>query len=131
MKNFHWIPRILCILAILFVSLFAADSFAPELTLWQQISGFFMHLIPSFVLLLILIVSWKRELLGGIIFIVIGIIFTPIVFSMNYQMNHSLATSLSVIAMITLPFIIIGVLFLISYFRKRKELRNKDKLPGL
>jgi hypothetical protein len=31
-----------------------------------------MHLLPSFVLLLILIVSWKRELLGGIIFIVLG-----------------------------------------------------------
>jgi hypothetical protein len=126
MRNFHWIPRILCILAILFVSLFAADSFAPELTLWQQISGFFIHLIPSFVLLLILIVSWKRELLGGIIFIVLGIIFTPIVFSMNYQMNHSVGTSLSVIAAITIPFILIGVLFLISYFRKKKELKKNS-----
>ena len=28
LRLFHWIPRIICILAILFISLFAADSFA-------------------------------------------------------------------------------------------------------
>jgi hypothetical protein len=121
MKYFHWIPRILCILAILFISIFAADAFSPELTWWQQISDFFLHLVPSFILLLILIISWKRELIGGIIFIVIGIIFTPIIFSMNYHNNHSLAISLSIIAAITMPFIIVGVLFLISYFHKRKN----------
>ena len=26
---FHWIPRVLCILAILFISMFALDAFAP------------------------------------------------------------------------------------------------------
>jgi hypothetical protein len=126
MKNFHWIPRIFSILAILFISIFAADSFAPELTLWQQITGFIMHLVPSFVLLLILIVSWKRELLGGIIFIVLGIIFTPIIFSMNFQNNHSLGISLSVVSVITIPFIIIGVLFLISHFRRKKQLKKES-----
>ena len=55
-KILHWLPRIICILAILVVSMFALDSFAPELTFWQQIGGFLMHLIPSFVLLSILII---------------------------------------------------------------------------
>jgi len=126
MRNFHWIPRILSILAILFVSLFAADSFDTNLTWWQQISGFVVHLVPSFILVLALIIAWNKELLGGIVFIFLGFIFTPIVFSMNYKGNHSIGISLSVIAMVTFPFIIVGVLFLISHFRKMKELKKKS-----
>jgi hypothetical protein len=125
MKKFHWIPRILSILAILFISLFAADSFDTNLTWWQQVSGFILHLVPSFILALVLIIAWNKELLGGIIFIVIGFIFTPIVFSMNYRGNHSIGISLSVIAAVTFPFIVVGVLFLISHYSKRKEL-NKN-----
>jgi hypothetical protein len=126
MKNFHWIPRILSIFAILFVSVFAADSFDTNLTWWEQISGFIIHLVPSFILALVLIIAWNKELLGGIIFIVLGFIFTPIVFSMNYRGNHSIGISLSVIAAVTFPFIVIGVLFLISHYRKRKEQRENS-----
>ena len=49
---YHWLPRILCILSILFISMFALDAFAPNLTIWQQITDFLIHLIPSFILLL-------------------------------------------------------------------------------
>jgi hypothetical protein len=119
-KILHWAPRIICILAILFISIFAADSFAPELTIWQQISGFIIHLIPSFVLLIILIVSWKRELFGGIFFTLIGIVLTPFIYTLNYSRNDSIAMSIGIVSMITLPFIIVGVLFLMSYFTKKK-----------
>ena len=57
LKVFHWLPRIICILAILFVSLFAADAFSPELTIWQQLGAFIMHLIPSFILIAFLIIE--------------------------------------------------------------------------
>ena len=117
----HWVPRILCILAILFVSLFALDSFGPGLTVWQQIGGFFIHLLPSFILTIILIVAWKWELIGGTILAVIGLGFTPMIFSMNYQMNHSIGLSLGIIASITFPFILIGVLFILSHYMKKKQ----------
>lgn len=118
---FQWIPRILCILAILFVSLFALDAFDPALNLKQQILGFLIHLIPSFVLLLFLIIAWKRELTGGIMFIAIGIILSPIVFIHNYNMNHSISMSLGIILIITIPFVIVGLLFLISYRMRNKK----------
>lgn len=125
MKNsialYHWLPRILCILAILFISLFAADSFDnPEQTIWQQLGGFFIHLIPSIILLLFLIVAWKRELIGGIIFIVIGIVLSPLVFMLYYNRNHSVWMSLTVILFITLPFLLVGILFLVSHRKKKK-----------
>jgi hypothetical protein len=64
-KIYYWLPRVLCILAILFISLFALDSFSPELTFWQQIAAFLMHLIPSFILTALLLIAWKWEYIGG------------------------------------------------------------------
>ncbi|OGB62348.1 MAG: hypothetical protein A2Y94_11380 [Caldithrix sp. RBG_13_44_9] len=121
-RVFHWLPRIICILAILFVSLFAADAFAPGLTIWQQLGAFFIHLIPSFILLALLIVSWKWEFIGGIIFTVIGLGLSPLVFMINYKMNHSIWMSLGIILMITIPFVVVGILFIMSHNKKKKNL---------
>ena len=118
-KIFHWLPRIICILAILFVSLFAADAFVPELTIWQQLVAFIIHLIPSFILLAFLIVAWKWEYIGGIIFIIIGLGLSPFLFVHNYKMNDSIWISLGIIFSITIPFVIVGILFIVSHFRKK------------
>ena len=119
-KVMHWLPRIICILAILFVSLFAADAFEHGETAWQKLGAFFMHLIPSFILITILVVAWKWEFVGGIIFILIGLIFSPIVFNMNYRMNQSVLLTIGIISSITIPFIVIGALFIISHQLKKK-----------
>ena len=118
-RVFHWLPRIICMLAILFVSLFAADAFASGLTIWQQLGAFIIHLIPSFILLAILIVAWKWEFIGGIIFIIIGLGLSPIIFMHNYKMNQSIWMSLGIIMIITVPFIIVGGLFIVSHFKKK------------
>ena len=119
-KVLHWTPRIICILAILFVSLFALDAFDSELSTWKQISAFAIHLIPSFILLIFLVIAWKWEKIGGIIYIVLGIGFSPIIFVKNYNMNNSIWMSIGIILTITIPFVIVGSLFLISYMKKRK-----------
>ena len=127
-KVFHWLPRIICLLAILFVSLFAADAFAPELTIWQQLGAFIIHLIPSFVLIAFLIVAWKWEYVGGIIFIIIGLGLSPLVFIHNYKMNHSIWMSLWIILLITIPFVIVGILFVVSHFLKKRELHKTTNI---
>ena len=116
----HWAPRILCIIAILFISLFALDAFDPKLTIWQQIGAFLMHMIPSFVLTVLLIIAWKREYIGGIIFTAIGAVFTPIIFMHNYKMNQSIEMSMTIVIMITVPFIIVGILFIANHFEKKR-----------
>ncbi len=118
---FHWLPRVICILAILFVSLFAADAFSSELSIWQQIGDFIIHLIPSFILILFLIVAWKWELIGGFIFVLISLGLSPIVFLHNYKMNDSIWMSLGIILSITIPFLIVGILFIISHFLKKNN----------
>jgi len=126
-KILHWTPRIICILAILFISLFALDSFSPDLTIWQQIGAFLIHLIPSFLLLVLLIVAWKREFIGGIIFTLIGLGFSPFIFVHNYKMNQSVWMSLTIVLVITVPFIIAGILFIVSHSKKKKNLSSTTK----
>jgi hypothetical protein len=123
LKLLHWLPRIICILAILFVSIFALDSFAPGLSLTEQLGAFAMHLIPSFVLAALLFLAWKWELIGGVIFTLIGIAMSPVVFFHNYRINHfSAGQSLGVIMMITFPFIVVGFLFIASHNLKKKSI---------
>ena len=122
-KIFSWLPRIFCILAILFISMFALDSFSPGHTIWQQLGTFFIHLIPTYVLIALLIVAWKWEKIGGIIFIVIGLALSPFVFMLNYNRTQSVWISLFIITIITLPFVVVGILFIISNNIKKKSLQ--------
>ena len=121
-KVIHWLPRIICILAILFVSMFALDSFDSELTIWQQVGDFLLHLIPSFILIIFLIVAWRWEFIGGIIFTLIGLGFSPFIFMHNFKMNQSVWMSLTTILFITMPFVIVGILFIVSHNQKKKNL---------
>jgi Na+/phosphate symporter len=122
-KLLYWLPRIICIAAILFVSMFALDAFRPGATVWQQIGDFIMHLIPSFILAVILAIAWKRELAGGILFTAIGVIMTPFIFNLNHNQNQfSIGESINVVLMISFPFVVVGVLFILSYYQSRKTI---------
>jgi hypothetical protein len=123
-KLLHWIPRVLVILAILFVSMFAFDSFSPERTAWQNTIALLMHLSPSFVLLAILVVAWKWEKVGGIILTVVGVALSFSVFMLNFRRNHSVWMSLLIILMVCIPFVAAGVLFIVSDYKKKKGLQG-------
>jgi hypothetical protein len=118
-KMLYWAPRIICILAILFVSLFALDAFDPKLTIWEQIVGFLIHMIPSFILIGLLWLAWKYEYIGGIILVLTGVIFSVVVFRLNYRINHSAWLSLGIIGSITFPFIVSGALFIINHLKNK------------
>ncbi len=112
--------RIIALMAIAFISLFALDSFGSGKPFWNQILAFLIHLIPSFFLLIIFFIACKWEHIGGIMFILIGIANAPWIYKNNYAMNHSAGLSILIVLMLLSPFIISGILFLVSYFRSRK-----------
>jgi prolipoprotein diacylglyceryltransferase len=109
---------------ILFVSLFALDSFSAERTFWQNAAAFLIHLIPSFVLLAVLIIAWKWEKSGGIILTIAGLAWSIFVFQLNLRRTHSIAASLMIILMLCIPFVLAGILFIISDSRKKKEISS-------
>jgi hypothetical protein len=108
-----WAPRVLCILFAVLVSLFALDVFNHEYEMGRTIPAFAIHLIPTFIILLVLALSWRWEWIGGILFIALGIYF--IVSSWEkFQISAYL--------LISGPLFLIGILFLINWF-KHSELR--------
>jgi hypothetical protein len=68
-QTLFWAPRVAGIVFILFISLFALDIFGEQLGFWGTIVGLFMHLIPSILLTLAVVIAWKREWFGALLFI--------------------------------------------------------------
>ena len=120
-KILYWSPRVICILSILFISLFALDAFEPDLSIWQQIGGFLIHMIPSFILLAALLITWKWELTGGIIFIILGLLVSSFLYTHNYIMNQSVWLSLGIVLMMGFPLVLSGILFVLNHKNRKKS----------
>ena len=71
-KALYWSPRILAILAILFMLMFSFDAFDGNEPLGRKLLGFLIHNIPVLILTAIVVVAWNRELPGGIILIAVA-----------------------------------------------------------
>ena len=102
-----WTPRILVILFAAFISLFALDEFREKRPFFKKILGLFIHLIPTFFIILSVIIAWRFKLIGGVLFAIVGIVFT--LFFKTY-------TNIGRFAMLSLPLFLTGALFIISYF---------------
>lgn len=115
-KFVFWTPRILSIAFIVFLALFSLDVFDERLGFWQTLGGLFMHNIPVLILLAVLIISWKREIVGGIIFILAGIFY--IIFALKRADNWQ--TALLWILQISGMAFVIGGFFIANWIKKRK-----------
>lgn len=102
-KNWLWFtPRILGILFILFISLFALDILEMGYDFWQTVLGLTMHLLPSFFLVAALIVAWRWERIGSLFYLAFAIAF--LIMSWG-------SSNLSIYLIIMGPPVLIGVLF--------------------
>ncbi|MBU3906974.1 MAG: hypothetical protein KKA64_01855 [Nanoarchaeota archaeon] len=122
-KFIFWTPRILAIVFILFLAMFSLDIFEGNYGFWGTILGLFMHNIPVMILLIVLIISWKHEIVGGISFILAGFLYIVMILrnaiSTGFEWYYlSWAVQISGIAFF------IGILFLIGWFKKNKSGRN-------
>lgn len=111
-KTLFWTPRILTILFILFISMFALDSFGGDKTVIAQIGEFLIHLIPSFVLVVLLYFSWRYEIIGVIAFLILAI--TYIIMAWG-------KFPVSTYFIISGPMVLISILFLINWRFKQKQ----------
>ncbi|MBT6690959.1 DUF2964 family protein [Candidatus Parcubacteria bacterium] len=98
-QTLYWIPRVFAIMFTLVVTLFVFDI---EQFSWGAL---FMHLTPTIAVLIALLIAWKQEMIGGIIFIILGIVYIV--------MAWGDTPWLSFLAM-SGPAFVIGILFLIS-----------------
>jgi hypothetical protein len=115
-KFVYWIPRIVSIIFILFLMLFSLDIFDGHYGFWGTIVGLFMHNIPALILLIVLIISWKHEVVGGTGFILAGLLYIILLCTRPHFELYMLSWSLIIAG----PAFLIGILFLIGWKKKKK-----------
>jgi hypothetical protein len=117
-----WTPRILIILFILFLALFSFDIFGNDYTFWETVVGLFMHNLPSLALLVILIISWKHELVGAISFGFLGVlgILGTIIAMLNTPEGSIFNPILIITGIVTL---LAGILFFVGWKQKTRKAR--------
>lgn len=123
----YWTPRILSILFILFLAMFSLDIFGNNYTWWEVIIGLFMHNIPVFVLIAVLVIAWKYEWVGGVAFILAGSLYVGMILfnSINNGFEwYYLAWAIQIAG----PAFLVGALFFVNWFRKGKKDAKKKKI---
>ncbi len=111
-----WSPRVLCIIFAAFISIFAMDVFNDSHGIMQTIAGLLIHLIPTFVIVGVLVLSWRWEWVGAVAYVGLAVFYA-------YMINFR---RWDWIAIISTPLLIIGILFLISWLLHDK-LRVKEE----
>jgi hypothetical protein len=106
-----WSPRALALVFAGFVSLFALDVFGAGQSVGETIVALLIHLIPTYVIVVALIISWRRDWAGAILFPALALAY-PLVFSTTFHW--------SVYAVMMGPPLVIGALFLAAWVSKRR-----------
>lgn len=114
-KFLHWTPRIIVTLLGLFISLLlitiSMGSFQTP-KFWVLGLYTFFCFLPAYFVLAILLFSRIWKWVGGMFFILVGLITTSYLWNQNAKSGHYLWT--------TLPLIVIGILFLLNWWYSPK-----------
>lgn len=107
----RWAPRAVSILFVLFLSVFSFDAFGTYHG-WQAVAAFLVHMIPAFVLAAVVIVAWWYELFGAVVFLTAA---------GGYVLMVGPGRPWSWYAFISGPAAIAGFLYLVSWYRGRRN----------
>jgi hypothetical protein len=111
MKTLYYIPRIVSLGFVLFLSAFSLDVFS-EYSGMQAIVPFLIHLLPALVLLLLILLAWKYDIAGVAIFVIVAV---------GYVALAGLSRPWSWYAFISGPALLIALLFFIHWILQRKK----------
>jgi hypothetical protein len=106
----YWTPRILGILFAAFISLFALDVFGAGYSAGELVVALLMHLIPTGLVVVALVIAWRWEWLGAILFAALGLWYIILAWGDMHW---------SAYLFITGPLLLIAALFLIDWRHRR------------
>lgn len=106
-KLIYYSPRILAVLLVAFLYLFVLEGFSPEFDFMDSL----VHFILASIVLVITIIAWKKPIIGGSIFLILGLFYLSLAI-----LSEVWLSSLLIIAIPTL----VGLLFLIEGLSGKK-----------
>ena len=104
-KILFWSPRVSGILIAVFISLFALDVLGEGYSIVETIVALAMHLIPTFVILIVLGIAWRWEWIGGFLFVTLGVLYITLFWE---------PSNLPAYLVISGPLFLTGILFLLD-----------------
>lgn len=107
-----WAPRVLCVLFAAFLSFFALDVFDEHLGLWKTSLALAIHLVPTWIGLGVLAITWRREWVGAVLFNLLALAYVV----MAWGRFH-----FSTYVVISGPLCLVGVLFLLNWRHRVEE----------
>jgi hypothetical protein len=110
-----WMPRILCVLFAVFISLFALDVFGAGCGFWGTIVALLMHLVPTAIILVALAIAWRWEWIGAVLFVALGVWYVIMAWGKFDWVTYLLIAG---------PLFLLGALFMVNWFY-RAELRSR------
>ena len=110
-QSLYLAPRILCIIFAAFLAIFALDVFTENNGFWQTVVALLMHLVPSFLILVVLAISWRWEWVGAVVFAALGVLYVVMAWG-RFPM--------SVYFIISGPLFVIAGLFLVNWVSREK-----------
>jgi hypothetical protein len=119
-RMLFWAPRALAIAYIAFISMFALDVFSEGHGFWEILLALTMHLIPTFVLIVVLILAWRWEWVGTTFYAAAGLLY------IIWVLQHPLSAAIKLLWILTIagPVLLVAALFLANWL-KHGELHTK------
>ena len=106
-----WLPRILGILFAIFLSLFAFDIFNEGYGVKETILALLIHLIPVFTVIAVLVLAWRRESIGALLFPALALVY-PV---LSQGRQHW-----SAYLVISGPLVVLGVLYMLIWMYREQ-----------
>jgi len=106
------VARVSGILFALFISIFSLDVFSAGYDFMKTILALLIHLAPAFFIVFILLISWKREWIGGIVYTILGVLYLVFEWNKFDWMAY---------VFISGPLFFLGILYFISWGQRKKN----------
>lgn len=111
MQLVYWTPRVIGILIVVLFAMMSFDVFAEGEPIGEALMALLIHLIPAAVMGGVLAISWRREWVGGVLFILVSVLYI-VAFS---------GAPIAAYLWISLPLFIAGILFLVNWWLRSRS----------
>ncbi|MBD3368986.1 hypothetical protein GF402_01330 [Candidatus Fermentibacteria bacterium] len=111
MRTLYWAPRILGIAFAVFISLFALDVFGEGNGFREAMLGFAIHMIPTALFVVLLVLAWHWEWIGATAFLALGAYYLVSTWGRMHWAAY---------ATISGPLFLLSVLFLLNWLQRSR-----------